>query len=256
MGNMTTALKINAAKDRLELALAGEVQRALLPQKCPLGCPHFRAAARSRTCGSIGGDLHDFIRINEDQIAVVIGDVVGHGVSAALVMAMILGFLRSERDSRPARIVSALNHIILALGQKIDAPLTCSLFYAVLDVRHSSALFVNAGHPRPYLCDRRSGTISLLGKHELLLGVQEYQAQERYLTFRCGERMVLYTDGIAEARDGAREPWGRRCLEEALRKHADQQPDEYADSIMAEVDEFRHNASREDDETIIVIDRV
>ena len=94
-------------EDEIEMALAAQLQEALRPRTCPLHCPNQNAAARSRMCGSIGGDFHDFLRLNEDQIALVIGDVVGHGVHSALVMAHILGFLRQadDRRGRPAEIV-------------------------------------------------------------------------------------------------------------------------------------------------------
>ena len=79
------------------LALAGEAQRSLLPSRSPPDWTHFRATARSRMCGIVGGDFYDFIRLNEDQIAVFIGDVMGHDVRAALLMTQILGLLRSEQ---------------------------------------------------------------------------------------------------------------------------------------------------------------
>lgn len=243
-------------QDRAELALAAEVQRALLPQDCPLNCPRFRAAARSRTCGNIGGDFHDFMRLDQSQVVVVIGDVIGHGVAAALVMALILGFLRSERDSQPARIVSTLNRVLIALGEKLDSILTCSLFYAVLDVSKGSALFVNAGHPRPYLCDRRAGVASLLGGNDLLLGIQKYEAHEARHAFGRGERMVLYTDGITDARNNVRDRWGRQRFEETLRQHATEEPEGLADRVLAKVNGFRQAGDQEDDETIVVIDRV
>jgi serine phosphatase RsbU (regulator of sigma subunit) len=248
--------KKKTTDDRAELALAAEVQRALLPQACPLNCPRFRAAARSRTCGNIGGDFHDFMRLNQRQVVVVIGDVIGHGVPAALVMSLILGFLRSERDSQPARIVSTLNRVLIALGKRLDSVLTCSLFYAVLDVSKGSALFVNAGHPRPYLCDRRAGVASLLGANDLLLGIQEYEAQETRHAFGRGERMVLYTDGITDARNNAANRWGRRRFEKTLRQHTAEEPDGLADRVFTEVNHFRQAGSQYDDETIVVIDRV
>jgi len=77
----------------LDLALAAQLQAALLPASCPSDCPHQSAAARNRMCGRVGGDFHDFLRINPDQTAILVGDVVGHGVRAALLMAKIMGFL-------------------------------------------------------------------------------------------------------------------------------------------------------------------
>jgi hypothetical protein len=121
----------------LDLSLAGELQRALLPRGVPSDWPHYKAAARSRMCTSVGGDFHDFIRINQDQIAVVVGDVMGHGVRASLIMAQILGFLRLEQERlpRPIQIVSAL---CATAGPERPTPLAPMTFF--WELRNSSLM--------------------------------------------------------------------------------------------------------------------
>ena len=209
-------------------------------------------------CGSVGGDFHDFIHINPDQIAVVIGDVMGHGVRAALVMAQIFGFLRLERDRlpRPIQIISALNRMLIGLGERIDATVTCSLFYGVFDAPSGLAVFVNAGHPRPYLCDRQAGTANAIGTNDVLLGVEEFVPEEMCHTFKAGERFVLYTDGVMDAINTAHERFGQHRLEKLICRHSAVGPDVVADAAVKEVDQFRHGGPRLDDETIVVLDRV
>lgn len=238
------------------LTLAGEAQRAMLPSGRPTGWAHFGVTARNRMCDNVGGDFYDFARINESQVAVFIGDVMGHDVRAALLMAQILGFLRSERRSQTAQVVSDLNRELLALGDKLGTPLTCSLFYALFDVHSNSVFFANAGHPSPYLYDPQTGATGLLDSNEMLLGVQGFETVEMCQTFGPGARMVLYTDGILDACNIGGERFGSKRLEEAIRKHTTQEPDAFADRIMAEVSEFRQGVPQVDDESIVIVDRL
>jgi CheY-like chemotaxis protein len=252
------AIERKRAQRELEcsMTLAGEAQRALLPLKCPPGWGQFTATARNRMCGSVGGDFYDFTRINEDQVAVCIGDVMGHDVRAALLMAQILGFLRSEQRNRTIQIVTDLNRSLLALGDKIRTALTCSLFYTILDAPTGAAFFVNAGHPPAYLCEPRTGKIDRLGSNEIPLGIERFQAVEMCHALGPGCRMVLYTDGILEACNPAGQCYGSGRLEDAIRQHAAQGQDACADGIMAEVSEFRQDAPQTDDESVVVVDRL
>ena len=181
-------LLVDDAPDNFDLALAAELQAALLPATCPPDCPHQQAAARNRMCGQVGGDFYDFIRINQDQVAIVIGDVVGHGVRASLLMAKIMGHLRSEpaNRSRPAELIGDLNNMLLALGSRLGQVVLCSLFYAVIDLPSGAAFFVNAGHPRPFLHEKATHKITALGGQNILLGVQEFKPVEGCHTFAPG----------------------------------------------------------------------
>jgi phosphoserine phosphatase RsbU/P len=242
----------------LDLALAAELQAALLPLKCPLDCAHQRAAARNRMCGSIGGDFHDFIAINEDQAAIVIGDVVGHGVRASLIMAQIAGFLRSSdsRRSRPAELVAALNRMLIDLGERAGTITSCSLIYGVIDAPTGLAILINAGHPHPFLCDIPAGTVDLLASHNLLLGVEEFQPEEICLAFEPGHRLVLYSDGLTDAVDSEGRQFSKDILEGVVRQHLRSAPRECADAVFDAVAAHRAGQKQADDETIVVIDRI
>jgi len=241
-----------------DLALAAELQRALLPGRPPTDVPHQQAAARNRMCGTVGGDFCDFIPLHDDQIALLIGDVVGHGVRAALLMAQIAGYLRSRQaeHSRPAAVIRGLNRLLIDLGQRTDGVLPCTLFYAVLDAPTGLLLFVNAGHPGPFLCSRKTCLGALAGAQNMLLGVEPFEPEEGCHSFQPGERLVLYTDGIVEAADAKGELFGQARLHEALSAQADASPDGCADVMLRAVDAFRGPAPRTDDETLVVIDRV
>lgn len=242
----------------MDLALAAELQAALLPRECPLDCPHQVAAARNRMCGSIGGDFHDFIRLNEDQVALVIGDVVGHGVRSSLIMAQIAGFLRfaDERRSRPCQIITALNRMLIDLGDRTGLVTPCSMIYGVIDAPTGMAILVNAGHPRPILCDRGAGTVSDLHPHNFILGVEEFEPEEVCLTFQPGQRLVLYTDGITDATNPKRELFGEERLHQLVRRHLAASPADCADAVFQAVAEHRSGGRQIDDETIVVMDRI
>ena len=248
----------NKIEQDLDLALAAELQEALLPKACPTGCPHHVAAARNRMCGAVGGDFYDFLRINEDQIAVVIGDVVGHGVRASLIMAQIMGFLRFEtaKMSRPARMVESLNRMLISLGDRIDSVLSCSLLYGVIDGPTGVGFFVNSGHPRAFICGRNTTEPLHLGRADLLLGIEEFAPTEACHTFSPGERLVMFTDGIPDAANPADQRFGDARLHRAINEYLSADPEGCAEGVFRAVEEFRQGAPQTDDETIVVIDRV
>jgi sigma-B regulation protein RsbU (phosphoserine phosphatase) len=117
-------------------------------------------------------------------------------------------------------------------------------------------LFVNAGHPPPFLCSRRTCSTAPTRPQNMLLGVESFEPEEGCHTFRPGERLVLYTDGIVEAANADGELFGEVRLHEALNAEADGSPDECADAVLRAVDTFRGSAPQKDDETIVAIDRV
>lgn len=242
----------------LDLALAAELQSALLPKACPDDCPHQVAAARNRMCGSVGGDFYDFIRVNEDQMVFLIGDVVGHGVRASLLMAQLMGHLRSRPTSlvRPVEIVSDLNRTLIEAGERIGTVLPVSLFYAVIDAPTGISFFVNAGHPRPLLCDRDKCQSMQMGPRNLLLGVEECDFVEGCHTFTPGQRLILYTDGVLDAADHRSRHFGEARLREIVGRHAEQSPQACADAVFDAIAAFRNGAPQFDDETIAIIDRV
>jgi sigma-B regulation protein RsbU (phosphoserine phosphatase) len=246
------------SEQELDLALAAELQAAILPAQCPGDCPNQVVAARNRMCGSVGGDFYDFISLNEDQMVIVIGDVVGHGVRASLMMAQIMGYLRSRAReiTRPVELVSAVNHMLIDLGDKTGSVMPCSMFYALLDAPTGICFYVNTGHPRPFLCHTDTGQTQHLGSHDLLLGVDPFVPEEMCHTFLPGERLVLYTDGITDAFDGNGDRFGVQRLREIIASAGELSAEELAERVFDEVERFRGPRPAGDDETIVVVDRV
>jgi sigma-B regulation protein RsbU (phosphoserine phosphatase) len=246
------------SEEELDLALAAELQAALLPKECPSSCPNQRAAALNRMCGSVGGDFYDFLRLNAEQTVLVVGDVVGHGVRASLLMAKLMGYLRSAPTnlSRPAKMIAELNRMLLDLGERTGSVMPCSMFYAVLDAPTGVGFFVNAGHPLPFLCDTTKCAALHLGSRNMILGVEEFEPQEACHTFAAGERLVLYTDGVLDAANPEGERFQKHRLHELVTQNADQEPEACARAIFEAVESFRAGARQSDDETVVVVDRI
>lgn len=244
--------------EALDLALAAELQSALLPRQCPTVCDQHTAAARNRMCGRVGGDFYDLLGIDDQHAAVAIGDVIGHGVRAALLMSKILGMLRSDlakgRDD-PREVILAVNRSLIDISERAGAALPVSMVYGVIEPSSGRGRFVNAGHPEPLIYRPGEDRWLSLGEHGLVLGVEEYEPDLSEHTFQSGDRLALLTDGLLESRNSDGEFFGLQRVRELLARTAGQDPEQAADALFEAVDEHRGSAEQMDDETLLVIDR-
>jgi len=157
---------------------------------------------------------------------------------------------------RPSQFISALNELLINMGDKTGSVMPCSMFYAVIDLPTGAGFFVNARHPPPLLCDGNDGSVRLLTTRNALLGVEKFEPDEMCHTFIPGQRMVLYTDGILDATNGRQDRFGQDRLYEIIASGNAKQPQELVDAVFRAVDDFRGAARQNDDETLVVIDRV
>ncbi len=238
-----------------DLKLAVEVQRALLDRHVPdCSCGHI--VIRNKMCSDIGGDFYYFKKINSDQVAIAVGDVMGHGMSAALILSLLMGKLWSNEHSptRPKTVLSGLNDMLLELGEHIDYPVTSSMFMGVVDLPSGIVMFVNAGHVKPIHYERKSGRINYLTGSNMLLGVQHGINEEACEQFAKGDRLLLYTDGITEAMNLGLEQFGANRLAEIVCRTADLEVEKVADIIFDELDRFSAGRQIDDDMTVVLID--
>ncbi len=235
------------------LALARAVQQALLPRECP-HCVGTTFAAKYRPAEHVGGDFYDFTHLGVEQISLLIGDAVGHGIHSALVMALLLGHLRANRPQRlrPAQIIAEVNTLLLELGESTGEILLCSLFYGVLDMPSRILFYVDAGHPPPLCC--RGQRVTPLTPNAMLLGAAQFQTAEQCHQFEPGDRLVLYTDGVVETRDSQGQLYSVQRLEEALRGLSEHTGQQTIESIFAELDSFSAKQGPDDDATLVVLD--
>jgi len=242
---------------RKALDVAQEIQQTLLPSS-ELAIPGFAVAAQSVFSDETGGDYFDFFPCGESACArygFVVGDVTGHGIGAALLMATARAFVRAEAQTPDdlARRVSRVNRLLTADTRHSGNFM--SLFFLEIDVVTRQVCWVRAGHDPALLFDPADETFEELGGPGLVLGVDDafaYRQQAKSVD-QPGMILLLFTDGIWEAHDGEENFFGKERLKALVKHHAAAFAEEIRDRILAAVEQFRGDLPMEDDMTLIVI---
>ena len=209
---LTVELRKRERLDR-ELEIGADIQRRLLPRQCPK-IPGVELAARCQTASRVGGDYYDFIPANYDQLrprkgeeitpaaqwSVVIGDVMGKGVPAGLIMTMTRGMLRAEvlNAHSPARILQHLNRVMYADLENSHRFVT--LFYSEYNPQTQVLSYSNAAHHPPLLWSSATGTIKRLDTWGMLIGLDaDSQYEDAQVQLQPGDTIIYYTDGFTDA---------------------------------------------------------
>lgn len=185
--------------------VAKQVQAALLPKICHR-CSGAHVVARHRMSQAVGGDLYDFVAAERGRYSLVIGDVVGHEVFSALVMSLVFGAIHTAgpKAVSPLHVIAFVNDLLCDLNDEMRSHLMItSLFFGTVDPRRKTMVYANAGHPPPVVY-RRDDRIYELGATCPVLGVtRQLDRSEACVDLKDVHRLLLYTDGISEARDAA-----------------------------------------------------
>jgi serine phosphatase RsbU (regulator of sigma subunit) len=239
---------------RDELETARQIQLSILPREAP---EHrgLDFAARYIPMNSVAGDFYDFIVIDEQRIGILIADVSGHGMPAALVASMLkIAFAaQSANACEPARVLSGLNQ---ALCGKFQGHYVTAA-YALIDTGRKTLCYAGAGHPPLFLRDRASGAVHSILENGLFLGyfpAAEYSAME--IPFREGDWLVLYTDGVTESVNVSQEQFGETGLKLFMERHPEATASEFADGLLERVSQWTGRApgqEPDDDVTLIVV---
>jgi len=244
-----------AMKQAMNLAM--EVQQNLLPKEIPQ-IQGLDIAARSIYCDETGGDLYDFLELNHrkaDCIGIAVGDVSGHGIPAALLMATVRAFLKSRvtQPGSTAEVISDVNRLITHDTGETGQFMT--LFYASIDSGEKELRWVRAGHDPAVLYDPITDTFSELSGRGMAIGVNEsYVYREGGIVNLSGGKIILIgTDGLWEASNEAGEMFGKNRLQPIIRQNASISADEILDAIIQAVQNFRASAKQDDDITLVVI---
>jgi sigma-B regulation protein RsbU (phosphoserine phosphatase) len=242
---------------RKALEVAQEVQQNLLPEEIP-EVPGFDISAKSVYCDETGGDYFDFFPcVDEDyaRTGVVVGDVTGHGIGAALLMATARALIRglASKQQNLAEYVSQVNRLLTADVRQSGNFMT--LFFLELEVGSRIVRWVRAGHDPAILYDPATETFEELKGSGLVLGVDEdYSYQELEKTIETDGTIILVgTDGIWEAHNGEGEMFGKERLYDIIRINALKTAEEIQDAVLEALSGFRGDAGQEDDVTIVVI---
>lgn len=240
-------------KKRLEgqLEVARQVQLELLPANDP-ELPGFDISAYNFPTEEVSGDYYDWVRIFDDQIGIVIADVAGKGVPAALLMAFLRASLRA------ATHVGYATHISMAkvnylLWESIERNQFVTAFYGILDASVRTLSYANAGHNPPLLIDGE-GNARYIDSGEQPLGMfEDTRYHEYYHVFQPGEILLLYTDGVTEATDSNDQEFGRDRLAEAVKSYAHLKASELIASLERSVLDWTGGLGANDDVTFFVI---
>jgi sigma-B regulation protein RsbU (phosphoserine phosphatase) len=240
-------------KKRLEgqLEVARQVQLELLPADDPK-LEGFDICAYNFSTEEVSGDYYDWVSIYEDQIGIVIADVSGKGVPAALLMAFLRASLRAAIHIGYAPHIS-MAKVNYLLWESIERNQFVTAFYGVLDTSNKTLAYTNAGHNPPLLMDA-DGTARFIERGGIPLGMfRDTRYYEYYQAIESGQTLVLYTDGVTEAMNEKGEEYGRARLEKTVREGRHLTANDLITFIQKDVLEWTDGRGAGDDMTFFII---
>lgn len=241
-------------KERIEreLQIANEIQKSFLPLKSP-EIEGYTLTGKNIPAREVGGDFYDFIELGDNKIGIVIADVSGKGVPAALFMAIskTLLHVNAKKILDP---IEALNEVNSILVEESESGMFVTIFYAILDSKNHTLTFINAGHNPPLLLKESEKDIILLKAKGIAIGVtEEANLESKEIKIEKNDILFLYTDGVTEAVNVNDEEFGNVRLKEIIIKEKDNSPDDLIEKILKEIKQFEGKREQFDDITMVVL---
>ncbi len=234
-----------------ELRAAGAIQQNLLPSVSPT-VSGFDIAGRTIPAKETGGDYYDFIEINRRKTAIALADVVGKGLTAALIMSNVQPTLYSQIMTTGS-VEECMEKTNQLLSARMETGKYVTMFYGVIDAKEKSFNYCNAGHNPPVLI-RSDGQVEMLESTGTVLGMfggMKYEAKK--LNFASGDLLAVFSDGITEAQGQTGLRFEETRLIELLNKNKERTADYIIQSIFYSVKNFQEQKSQSDDMTLVVI---
>lgn len=249
---------VTAEKERIgaELNVATQIQADMLPRIFPAfpEREEFDVYATMNPAKEVGGDFYDFFLVDDDHLAVVIADVSGKGVPAALFMVIAKTLIKNHAQNQeaPGTVFTQTNE---QLCEGNDAGLFVTGWMGVLEISTGKFVYVNAGH-NPPLLKRAGGTFEWLKSRPgfVLAGMEGVRYRENTLQLEPGDRLYLYTDGVTEATNSHEELFGDERLQNALNEYMDLPVEQFLPKIKECIDAFVGGADQFDDITMLALD--
>jgi sigma-B regulation protein RsbU (phosphoserine phosphatase) len=253
--SVASAIEEQRRRERLEneLAIAHEVQAQLFPRERP-SLPGLEVAAECRAARTVSGDYYDFIPLSKTELGLIVADIAGKGISAALLMASLQAALRSqflEKGSgarSTAEVVKRLNrHLFVASPEDRYA----TLFFAIYDSSSRVMRYTNAGHLPP-MCFAPDGIIKLEDGGTVVGMFEDCEYDQGRITIAPGSLVVIYTDGLVEPENAYGEEFGRKRLAAEVARHRQARLEVISDAVMSAVEDWAGTPERADDMTLLL----
>jgi sigma-B regulation protein RsbU (phosphoserine phosphatase) len=265
----TAELEAKNAQLEADLRMAREFQLALLPREYPALRGYdvreespFTFAHYYRPAAAVSGDFFDFFPLSQTRIGVFICDVMGHGMRAALVTAIIRALLEELRPVmfNAGRFLSMLNLRLRSILERVEEPFVATAFYLIVDTKSREAQFANAAHPLPIRLRRSANTAEPITddkkKTGPALGLFDEIGYSTFgFPFEQGDRLILYTDGLYEVDSQQGEEFGHPALISTLHKYAGLPVEKLFPAVVNEVCQFSERKDFEDDLCMVAIER-
>lgn len=259
-------LQERTAEMETDVRMARGIQETFLPRSYPVfprGVPPeasaLRFAYRYIPTTTLGGDFFHILQLSDTKCGVLVCDVMGHGVRAGLLTALIRGVVAEfgERAEDPARVLAEINHSLTPILERTGQPVFATAFFGVIDTAAGTLVYSNAGHPPPLILRAENDTITRLvpDDPEPAAGLIDAYRYTRYeTTFSAGDFLLAYTDGVLEAASATGEIYGEDRLHAQLAQSRGLAGGEVSDRLVRAVETYSGRNDFEDDVCIVTIE--
>lgn len=235
-----------------ELNVARNIQEGILSTDFPDN-GSYAVYAEMSAATQVGGDFYDYFLIDETHLAIVMGDVSGHGMAAAMFMTLAKTLIKvyALAGNSTDKVLINTNRY---LAQSNPAKFFVTCWMGILDLSSGMLSYVNAGHNFPVIIRAGKGPEFLKGKPNFVLGRRRLiRYEEKHLRLSPGDKLLLYTDGVTEAQAADETFFGDERLMKVMEETKDKTPKEIVDALSGAVNEFENSGSQYDDETVLAL---
>jgi sigma-B regulation protein RsbU (phosphoserine phosphatase) len=249
-----------------DVQMARQIQESFLPRNYPVfprGVPIEASALRFAhhyiPATTLGGDFFHLQQLTDAKCGVLVCDVMGHGVRAGLITALIRGVIEEldERAKDPAKVLAEINHTLTPILEKTGQPMFATAFFGVIDIVTQTLTYANAGHPPPFVLRRDERTVLRLATDdpEPAAGlVENFTYTKNTCPFAVGDALLGFTDGLFEAANAESQQFGEERLRSLVTAQIDQTGAALLDRVVGEIQAFSGHATFEDDLCMVIVE--